>query len=297
MRLALIVALQCAALISCGGGAADRCEVNADCPSGFCRADGTCAPDEGDGDAGAPDADQLDASGTGCQPNHDGTIARDEISLAPGRTATFRVALDATVDTAGTMDANGMRTWDLSGALAGDLDETVELIDPSDQWWANLYPRATYAVSLSAESELLGVFELTDTQLKLLGVVSPTGGNTRTQLAYSPPAIVLQFPLTPSAAWSVDSSVGGYAQGVWTVYSEAYDYRVDAVGDLDTPFGEFPVSRVAVDLSRNVGGFLTTRRSFAFVAECYATVATIVSQDYEAGSEFTDAAEVRRLAP
>ncbi len=296
MRLPLLVALQCAASISCGGGAADRCEVNADCASGFCRADHTCAP--GDGDAGAPDADvgAPDAS-SGCDPDHDGTITRDELSLAPGRTATFRVALDATIDTAGVMGAGGARTWNLADALGGDVDADVALIDPAGAWWEDSFPGATYATVLSAEADLLGVFTLDDTRLRLLGVVSPTAGTSRTELVYDPPVDVVRLPLTPSSAWAIDTTVTGLAQGVGAFYTEAYDYRVDAVGDLDTPFGEFPVSRVAVDLSRNVGGFITTRRSFAFLAECYATVATIVSQDYEAGSEFTDAAEVRRLAP
>lgn len=295
MRLALLVAVQCLAA-GCAGGDADRCEVDGDCASGFCRADHTCAP--ADGDAGATDAaDHPDADSAGCHPDHDGTITRDELPLAPGRTATYRVALDATVDTAGTMDGTGMRTWDLAQALGGDVDAEVALLDPAGTWWEDLFPGATYATPLSAGSDLLGVFELSDTKLRLLGVVSPTAGTTRTELTYDPPVDVVELPLAPTSTWSVDTTITGLAQGLNSFYAESYDYRVDALGDLDTPYGDFPVSRVAIDLTRNVGGLITTRRSFAFLAECYSTVATVVSQDYEAGAEFTDAAEVRRLAP
>lgn len=40
-----------------------------------------------------------------------------------------------------------------------------------------------------------------------------------------------------------------------------------------------------------------TIRSFAFVTECYGTVATVTSNDNEANAEFTAAKELRRIAP
>jgi hypothetical protein len=294
-RLALLVVV--AVQYGCAGSQADRCERDEDCPSGFCRADLTCAPEGEDaaveGDAGEhPDADVG-----GCDPDLDGTITRDELPLAPGRVATYRVALDATVSTAGTQLPDGKRAWDVSGALAGDANDEITLIDPVGQWWSTTFPGASYAAPLSAEADLLGVFELSETRLRLLGVVSPTAGNTRTELTYDPPVDVLVLPLTPSSAWEVDSTVSGLAQGIAAFYSERYESRVDALGTIDTPYGEFPVSRVAVDLTRTVGAAITTKRQFAFVSECYSTVATIVSQDYEQDAEFTDAAEVRRLTP
>ncbi|MCB9564579.1 MAG: hypothetical protein H6708_29695 [Kofleriaceae bacterium] len=297
--LTTLVALQYAALATgCAGSQADSCDRNQDCPSGFCRADHTCAPADGDGGV-EPDGDGTpDAEGpVGCTPDHDGILTRAELPLQPGRVATYRVALDATVSTAGTQQSSGQRAWDLGTALTGDADVTQTLLDPADQWWAASFPDASYATTLSAESDLLGVFELTDTRLRLLGVVSPTGGSLRTELAYDPPVDVLVLPMGPSASWTVDTTITGLAQGVASYYTESYESRVDAVGTLDTPYGPFPVSRVAVDLTRQVGALITTKRTFAFVAECYAQVGTIVSQDYESGSEFTDAAEVRRLAP
>lgn len=303
-RLALSLAplLLAALQYGCAGSAADACERDEDCPSGFCRADRTCAPvEEGDGGGsgdGGPDAAPGDDTGTaGCDPDLDGTITRAELPLAPGRTATFRVALDATVSTAGTQLPDGKRAWDLSAALPGDVATEAALLDPDGQWWQETFPTATYATRLSAEADLLGVFELTETRLRMLGVVSPTAGTTRTELTYDPPVDVLVLPLTPSSAWTVDTTITGLAQGFAAFYTEGYEARVDALGTIDTPYGEFPVSRVAVDLTRTVGAVITTKRQFAFVSECYSTVATIVSQDYEDGAEFTDAAEVRRLAP
>jgi hypothetical protein len=297
MRTHLLIAIAALQQAACAGGPSNTCDVDEDCASGFCRADGTCGPAEDtdggdDGDAGsAPDGP------TGCDPDHDGTIARDELPLVPGRTATFRVALDATIDTAGQIDGQGNRRWDLSGALTGDSDGDTALLDPADAWWKDVFPAASYATRLSAEADLLGVFELTDTRLRLLGVVSPTAGASRTELVYDPPVDVLVIPLAPSATWNSDTTISGLAQGVAAYYTEGYQSRVDALGTIDTPYGEFPVSRVAVDLTRQVGAGFVTRRTFSFVAECYSTVATIVSQDYEADAEFTDAAEVRRLAP
>jgi len=42
---------------------------------------------------------------------------------------------------------------------------------------------------------------------------------------------------------------------------------------------------------------ITVTRSDAFVAECFGPVATVTSQTDEQNDEFTNVAEVRRLAP
>jgi hypothetical protein len=279
----------------CGQTAADRCESNDDCASGFCRADQTCAP-EADADVGPDGTTPADAAAA-CAPNHDGTIDRSELPLEPGRTGTFRVSFDPSFDTAGQIDGEAQVRWDLSGDLSGDADRIIELMSPAGAWWEAQFPAASYATILSAESDLLGVFELQSDRLRLLGVVSPDAGLSRTELAYDPPVDVLRLPLTPSLQWTIETTVTGLAQGIGAFYTESYAYRVDAIGQLDTPFGEFPVSRVAIDFSQQVGLLVTTRRSFAFVAECFSTVANVVSQDNESGAEFSDPAEVRRLAP
>ena len=80
-------------------------------------------------------------------------------------------------------------------------------------------------------------------------------------------------------------------------YTEDYAFEVDAKGHALTPYGEFEVLRVHSELVRTIGALVTTVQTHSFVAECFGSVATVVSEDYELDKEFTDAAEVRRLAP
>ena len=68
--------------------------------------------------------------------------------------------------------------------------------------------------------------------------------------------------------------------------------------NVGTPYGEFPVLRVATDLTRTSGfTTLATSRTYTWVAECFGPVATATSQDFESSAEFTNIREVRRLAP
>lgn len=295
------------------GDDAPECRVGADCASGVCLGDGTCAP-TGDADArtddGAPEAtDELDLppeddgddageiETIGCLPDRDGVITREEVPVRAGLRATFRIGLDATVDLAGTTNPDGSRSWDLLGPLAGDHDELIELLDPTGRWFAPTFPTASYAARLSDTEELLGVFEITADALQLLGVVSPEGGLLRTELTYDPPVTVLAFPLELGDSWTTDSTVSGFASGVWSMYFEAYESQVDAAGTLATPYETFDVLRVGVQLTRTVGVVPTVTRTFSFVSECFGTVATATSQPNPLQVEFSEASEVRRLAP
>jgi hypothetical protein len=295
------------------------CDVNADCASLVCRPDGTCAPipDGGDdtgvgadvspmGDATA-DADLdggigsdgaiPDAALPGCTPNHDGIIARAEVPLMAGLRATFRAATDVTVSTAGEDLGDGRRRWDLSGDLSGDHAVLVETLAPDAYWFAEDFPEASYVSRLTESEDLLGVFQITPSELALLGVVSPEDGFTATNVSHDPPVSTLRFPLERGDSWAIDARVSGMNLGVVAFWDEAYSVDVDAEGELVAPFGTFEVLRVAVVLERTVGLLTTTTRSFLFVSECFGTVATITSQQDERRAEFTEAAEVRRLAP
>lgn len=281
----------------CADSGARECFEHAECASGLCSSDGTCAP-VADADPDGPDAGSSgDADLAACRPDHDGVIARDEISVAPGRTATFRVATDTAINTAGQLQSGGDRVWNFAGAFSGDQDEMIVLVDPAAAWYADLFPTATYATRLSGAEDLLGVFELTDEALLLLGVVSPEAGPQRTELTYDPPAEVLRLPLSSTSAWQTDSTITGLAQGFSSFYSEKYDSQVDAIGELQTPYGNFPVQRVRTLLTRTIGAGVVTVRSFLFVSECFGTVASATSNQYEPEAEFTQAAELRRIAP
>lgn len=309
-------ALLAIALSACAEGGMERCRVGADCASGVCRSDGRCeipgrdAGPEVDGgepedDAGlaldgAPAEDasipETDGGARVCSADHDGTITRAEAPLRAGLYGTFRVAEDATVSTAGTAEG-ASRRWDLSGSLGGDADVRRDLRPLGTEWYADDFPGAGWTARLSEREELLGVFEITDEALYLRGVVSPEDGLTRTRLTYDPPVVVLRFPITEGASWETSSTVSGVALGVASYYTETYTSTVDASGELVTPFGTFEVLRVRTVLDRLVGALPTRVRSFAFVSECFGTVATISSRDNETEVEFTRAAEVSRLAP
>ena len=100
-----------------------------------------------------------------------------------------------------------------------------------------------------------------------------------------------------NATWMTTSTVTGVAQGLPVAYYETYQSSVDAFGSLKTPYAVFDVLRVNTLLTRMVGGVTSTIRTFAFVTDCFGTIATIVSNTDELTTEFTSAAEITRLAP
>lgn len=290
--------LLCSMIAACGGSGGTTCTTDDQCASHFCKADGTCGMATVDAAPGS-DAPATDGSAsTLCAPNHDGTITADEVPLAAGQMANFRIATDATWNTAGHANTDGSRTWDLSGQLANDADSQLALAAPAGTWWAADFPNATYATTLASGSDLQGVFAVDASSVTLLGVVSPTGGTYKTELTYDPAVKILALPFKAGDTWTSTSTVSGYAQGVIVAYTEKYDSSVDQVGTMTTPYGPFPVLRVATDLTRTSGvATLLTKRTFAWVAECFGTVAKVSGQDNGTGTEFSDDAEVERLAP
>jgi hypothetical protein len=148
----------------------------------------------------------------------DGIITHDELPLAPGKMANFRIATDAEFDTAGS-DSGGSLTWDLDRSLANDIDTAVLLSSTTDAWYSASFPGASYVSRLSQSSDLLGVFRLEEQGLLLLGVVSPEGGLTRTELSYSPAVLLMPLPLNQGATWNTETDVSGVASGIVSVYS------------------------------------------------------------------------------
>ncbi|MCC6527933.1 MAG: hypothetical protein IT373_35130 [Polyangiaceae bacterium] len=309
----LVLAASLLAAACVGAGSSAACKVGADCPSGVCH-DGSCVPPAGGGSGpggggsgaaaggggggAATTSSTTTTTGTGggtCSPNLDGVIERAEVPIEVGLGAKFLTATNVTFDTTGTV-VGGQRQWDLTVALPGD-HLSLLATEPLPAWAAADFPGATYAARLSEAQDLLGVFEVTPTDLLLRGVVSPVGGLGQTKLAYDPPVPVLSFPLTLNKTWSTTTTVTGLASGVAALYTEHYDHTVDARGDLLTPFATFDALRVRVVLDRTVGVLVTRTRSFALVTECFGTAATLVSQPNELGTEFTSLSEVRRLSP
>ena len=231
-----------------------------------------------------------------CKPNHDAIITRSEVFFAAGVSAKFEVAANVTMSTAPQYE-DDVAVWDLATPLPGDEALVVDTLPVDDQWFADDFPNADYAVPLSADSDLLGVFRATDDSLLLLAVVSPEGGLFATKLKYDPPARMMAFPLEIGTTWASESTVTGTVDGLFAVASEDYSAQVDLSGVLKTPFGNFDVLRISVTLKRTVGLLPTTVRSVLFASECFGTVALIRSQDNESEAEFSNASEVRRLTP
>ncbi len=319
-----VVALVGLALGACNSGTTPQCTIGADCASGACLGDGTCAPlpTKGPDSGGAVDSGGLPPSPDGgaardggtdttnpppppedagnCQADDSGMIARSQVFLQAGLHATFRIADNVTVSTAGTTQPDGSRTWDYSAGLTGDQDVIIQTLPVTGAWYAASYPGTGYASSLSHTAPLLGIFTAGDTALVLNGVVSETSGTTQTELGYNPPATTLAFPIAMGASWQSTSNVTGTASGIPSVYTEEYQSKVDAHGSLVVPFGAFPVLRVATLLTRTVGLYTTYTESFLFMTPCFGTVASITGASTQANpqmGEFTTVSEIQRLAP
>jgi hypothetical protein len=305
MKLSLLFASTLLAL-GCSSGHETVCTVGADCASGICRSDGTCAPAQGTDagedvstpkDASPTDTSTSDAPIQGCVPNNDGTITAAEAPLQPGLHAKYRYATNVTFSTAGQTQGDGSRIWDMTGALGGDQDMIIDTNALTNAWYASSFATASYTTLLTPTSTLLGVFRFGGSELALQGVVSPSQQGSFTNVNYNPEAIAIQFPLAMNATWSSTSTVQGTASGVPVYYYENYQSKVDAHGKVKTPFGTFDVLRIATVLTRTVGAVVTITRTYGFFAECATQVATIASQPDEPSAEFTNAALVERLAP
>lgn len=258
--------------------------------------DADMAPDAPDADMGV-DADMGDMPRV-CRPNDDGVITREEVPLRSGLSATYAVTRSAMFNTAGAMQADGSRVWDMEGALMGDERVIVEAQVPTGRWFSNDFPQASYVTRLSQSQDLLGIFQITDDALLLLGVSSPDSGTFATKISYEPPVEVLSFPISQGESWGTASSVSGMVSGSLfpLTYEEEYSSQVDAYGELRTPYGTLQVQRVRTELTRTANFVTTKVRTYAFVSECFGTVATIVSRDNEASVEFSSPAELRRLS-
>lgn len=257
-----------------------------------------------------------------CVPDHDGSITRAESPLGPGLKATFEMADDVTFDTKGT-GTNPNRVWKLDGALKGDHQVVVPTLpldpgDPAAPWFAQdfvdhfkitdftRYYAAVMADPKPASGHTLedqvGVFELTATELRLLGIASsvqPTS-SAGTEVFYDPPITALAFPLTLGKKWSSQTTSTGTANGYACPYfavpcTITSDSQVDAAGTVKTPYGDFPVLRVHTQAQAALGWITTTKQTLSFVSECAGTVATIKSETAVFTADFMTCPEIWRL--
>ncbi len=281
--------LALAALVGCGHPD-PACQVNADCPAGACGADRTChAVDAATGLDGSTEAQT-------CKPNHDGTITRDELVIVVPTSVTFLTSTETPVDLHGTV-VNSVRHWDLTGALAGDHDVALATAPVTGTWFGAQFPDGQFTTPITGATDLLGVYAAASDRVAILGAASLAQGLTQTELTYDPPVDAFVLPLHAGQHWAGQSTVTGTAQGIPAVFTDSYTEDIDAEGEVATPYGTFPVLRARLALTHTVGFVTQTTVTYAFVAECFGTVATITGRTNDTTDEFTTAAEVRRLEP
>ncbi len=255
------------------------------------------ATDVGVADVTVTDTGPRDGGAT-CSGNRDGVIARSEMAFILGASVIYAVNRTGTtvmpVDTAGATGASG-RVWNLSAADPQDQRVLDEVIPPSGQWWSSGYADATFATVIDRSTNLLGVYRVSDTALELLGTVS-TEAN-RTNMRFTPPVMVLHFPLRVGDMWMQTVAGNGFVNFTPLVNSTVYTTRVDAQGEVWTPAGRFPALRMRTDIDQSIPltVFRTTRRTYTFISECWGVVARIASVDNETAEEFRSASEYRRL--
>lgn len=248
-----------------------------------------------------------------CAHNDDQRIERSEVTFRAGLHATYRVSGATTFATAGST-VDGGAFWNFDVALDGDAPKIVETTALTGQWFESDFPDAGYTSLLDEANGLLGVFGATSDGLYLQGVVSQADGTFGTKVTYTPWIPVLRFPLESGATWTTTTTVDGkYMGGVigYAAYGtglpfqqERYTSKVDRVGTAQTPFATFETLRVSTVMERQFRTYTLqpwvtglTLRTFTWNAECLGTVATVTSQDNETTTDFTSAAEVRRLSP
>jgi len=319
------------ALVGCTNSGGTRlCNVDADCASGRCNPDGTCHPvvpaqdastggshpHQGGGDAGTGGGGGSPSTGGGasCLPNHDGTISAGELPFGPDYAAMFRISEQVSPFDSAPDCSSGTCTWDLV-AVGGVTRDELSTTEPIDgEWYAQTegFEDATY-VSRMAEYRLgmwgitvceqtqYGVFQVTPNALLLLGLVSEYEADG-TLLIYDPPVVLMEYPLTVGATWTVNTTATGpLCNSVFDyAISQTYSNTVDQIGTLKTPYGDFDdVLRINSLVERHVGVGVTptVARTHTYVAECFTTVALVLSPELVDEPDFDEAAEVRRLAP
>ena len=250
------------------------CDATHPCAAGErCEAAGYCAADT-DGGTGGSDAT---VPGT-CTGDNDGRISRAEFPLAPGVGAPFlSTGIEAVfqADLTGTDAAGGLKTWDLHTLPAGvtGTSRFSALFSPADTPAAAAFPNADYVAPLNGSPGLVAFFDLTATELHLLGVADV--GGTFTKMVYDPPVTVLRFPFGAGDAWDTVTTSSGAFLGASVSVSETWHTAVAAAGTVSLPLGDVPALELVTQVDRDYGpaGFTRTETSLDFVSECGGFVA------------------------
>jgi len=238
-----------------------------------------------------------------CAPNLDGTIEAKELRPALGVAVRNLVSPQGkarTVDLVGS-GAAPTQAWDLGTDYADDQVATISASAVGDKWYAATFPSATFTAPLDAGGLVDAIYANNDTAIVLLGLASrdADGPGGKTLLVYDAPITIYRFPMTVGAAWSSSASVkNGTLRGQPYAGKDTYDVVVDGRGKLVLPdytFTDVLRVRTTVKVEASAGPPVTVQRQTSFVFECFGEVARATSQPNEAQTDFTNAAELRRL--
>lgn len=300
----------------------DDCETAYVCRGGSCRRFSSDAgvPAARGSDAGLPDgapqeetdaglgnagaADGGGTTGAACTWLGGDTLVAEQIPVVRNVSARYTVAGSETapveVHVDGTMGDDGALHWDFTGTLAADRAWELRALPLDGFWFAEDFPASAYALALDVEERTFGVFEKTEEQLAMWGVVSAE--EQKTELHFSPPVAVLRFPLTVGQTWQVDvEAAGSWEYNPWYQATETWRMEVQSVGVVEVPAGSFPAFHLITDrevkLPILVPPYQLEYRTWqhSFLTPCLGQVAAVTSPVNAEGPSFGEAAEFRRM--
>lgn len=257
-------------------GTTPRCQVGADCDSGVCNVDGTCA-----------DVSSLSTGGG---------------STSSSSSSSSSNAWNWPDCHSGTNMCIARMVWDFSEVSAGDELSIIQATSLEGQWYEASYPDGQWAAPADTEGTTQGIYSTDGQAIYLLGLASvvespPTG---QTLLAYDEKVAVYRFPLTPGTSFTSVGNVtanGSMVGGLPYKGTHTYEVKDDAVGKLKTStltFCEVHRVRTKLTMTGPVGPAATVRRQTGFVYECYGEVVRATA-DGDGSDDFMTADELRRL--
>ena len=239
------------------------------------------------------------ADAPGCFGNNDGVIRKDELQLAVGLAVDYLVQTGSQTApiaaSPGGTQQGGVITWDFSAA--GGQRKTLGLDAPGG-WYAGSFPQAAYVTTTYLADGTLGAFRADANSVLLYGFASPDPN--KTLLVYQTPVTVLEFPVVFGMTYQSQGTItNGTFNGTPWAEIDTYKVTVDSTGTLLLGFLRLDHTlRIRTDLTQQLpGGLIQTQIQYAYWHECFGEVARVTSLLDETQPNFTNASEVRVIAP
>jgi hypothetical protein len=262
-----------------------------------------CGDDKTGPSAGHDAYVSPDVAPLSCAPDLDGTLTAKELPTVLDTPASYLInpaGKDRTVDVAGIVAKDGVRTWSFGVDFADDQTLSVTATRVAGKWYAPSFPEGQFVTPQDAGATLDAIYERDDAGVYLLGIASTTEApaDGKTLVVYEKPILVAKLPLSPGQSWISSSDVtNATIKGLPYAGKDTYEVTDDATGRLvthDFTFDQVHRVRTKVTISPSAGKAVT-RRQVSFFTECLGEVVRAVSQNDEPNADFTDAAELRRL--